>query len=109
MPPSSCLELLFETLRRRLSVESFDVSAVVIDHVIPPDPIQLCLLTVTQLVVIGRRPPIRRDIGGTLTDANWSTPLASPCSKMMKPGYEWCSAPINLNKAASCRPVICIP
>ena len=35
------LVLLFETFSRHISVESFGVSAVVIDHVVVSDPFQL--------------------------------------------------------------------
>lgn len=104
-----CLELWFEAFWGNLSVESFGICAVVIDHVILSDPIQLPHLGVTQLLVSPGSPPICRDIGGTLIDALCSTPLASPCSEMVESGHEWCAMPVCLNKPASCCPFVCVP
>jgi len=104
-----CLELWLEAFRRHLCIESFGVSAIIIDHVIVSDPIQLTQLSITQLLVCGRSPPIGRDIWRTLVDADCSIPLASPCSKIIQSSYEWCTTPICLNKSTSCCPIICIP
>jgi len=91
-----CLELWFKAFWRYLSVESFGVCAVVIDHVIVSDPIQLFQLGVGQLLVSSGSPPICRGIRGTLMDALCSTPLASPCSEMVESGREWCVIPVRL-------------
>lgn len=103
------LELCFETFRRDMSVESFGVCAVVIDHEILSDPIQQPHLGMIQLLVHRRVPPICWYIGGTLIDAHCPIPLASPCSEMIKTGLEWCTFPVGLDMPASGGPVVCIP
>jgi len=103
------LELCFEAFMRDVSVESFVIFAIVIGHEILLHPIQLPYLAITKLFVYWRCPPICFHVRGTLINACCSIPLASPCSEMMKPYFEWCIAPISFHKSASCCPVICIP
>ena len=91
-----CLELWFKAFWRHLSVESFGICAVVIDHVIVSDPIQLPQLGLSQLLVSSWSPPICRGIRGTLIDALCSSPLASPCSEMVESDCEWCVIPVRL-------------
>lgn len=103
------LKLCFVAFGRELSIESFVIIAIVIDHEILPHPNQLPYMAITQLFVYGRCPPICWYIRGTLINAHCSIPPASPCSEMMKPYLEWCTAPIGFHKSTSCCPVICIP
>lgn len=104
------LELCFGAFGRDLSVESFVICAVVIYHEVLSDPVQVANLSITQPLVYARSPPICWDIGGTLMNAHCPiTPLASPCPETIKPGLEWCTPPIGLDKPASSCPIVCIP
>lgn len=90
-------------------MESRCVFAVIIDHIVISDPLHLTTLTITQLAVYWRSPPVSRGLGGTLINADWSIPLASPCPKMAESGYKGCTIPIDFNKPTSSCPVISIP
>lgn len=88
-----------KTFSGKLSVEAFIVFAVVIDHVLVPDPVHLTPLSITELPVL--RPCIPPVVISTLIDANWSIPEASPCPEIAVPGNEWSTIPVNLIKATS--------
>ncbi|KAF7819788.1 Transmembrane protein 234 like [Senna tora] len=104
----SSLELIHGDLGLKKMGEFVNCN-VVIDHEIVSDPIQVPLLGITQLGVLEMSPPISRHVGGTVSDADGSIPLASPCSETMESGYEWCTTPVSLKKASSSCPVISIP
>ena len=103
------LELLFKTFRRHLSIESFSIFAVVIDHEVISDSLHLTNLATAQLAVSRGSPPVRWGSGGTLIDTHWPIPLASSCPKPTEAGNERCTFPVNLDQPASCCPIIRIP
>lgn len=103
------LKLLFKTFRWYLSIEPFSIFAVVIDHVVISYPLHLAQLVIAQLAVCKGCPPVSRVAGSTLTDADWSIPLASPCPKIAVSCYKGCTTPINLNSPTLSCPVISIP
>ncbi|KAL3532496.1 hypothetical protein ACH5RR_006017 [Cinchona calisaya] len=67
------------------------------------------LIFISKTVLCWRVSPAARRRQGTLADANWPVPCASPWSKIVDSGNEWCTTPVNLNKATSGCPVISIP
>ena len=79
------------------------------DHVVISDPMHQTLLSIAQLAVRGRGPPVGCISGGALADANLPVPLASPCPEIAVPRCEWRTVPVDLDAAALCRPVIGIP
>lgn len=90
-------------------MESLCIFAVIIDHIVISDPLHLTLLSITQLAVYWRSPPVSRGFGGTLINADWSIPLASPCPEMAESGYKGRTIPVDFNKPTSSCPVISIP
>ncbi|CAI0390106.1 unnamed protein product [Linum tenue] len=74
--------------RWHIAVESLEIVAVVVDHVIISHPLHLALLGRAQLFVCRRCPPVSWATDSTLGDAGRSIPLASPSSEIAVPGYE---------------------
>ena len=105
----SILELRLKTFRWYLSLEPLSVRAVVVDHVVIPDPLHFTQLGAAQLAVGGGCPPVSWGVGSTLIYANRSIPLASPCPKIAVSCNEGCDCPINLNSPTLSCPVISIP
>ena len=89
-----------KTFRRHLSIEPFCICAVIRNHVVISDPLQLTHLSIIQFVVHGRSPPVRIGIGGTLTNTNSSIPIASPWPKLCELSYESCIGPIDLDSSS---------
>lgn len=106
---STLLIELSRTLWRHLPIEPLSIFTVVIDHVVVSDPLHLPHLTVTQLAVYGRAPPVSCWSNGALGTANWPIPLACSRSELAEFSCERCTIPVYLHQPASSCPVICIP
>lgn len=103
------LKGLDKTLLWQLPVEPLSIFTVVVDHVVVSDPLHLPHLTVTQLAVCGRAPPISCGSEGALHNANWSIPFACSCPESAKSSSKWCAAPVYLYQSPSSRPIIRVP
>lgn len=86
-----CSVLWLGAFRSHMPVKPLIICAVVVDHVVISDPLEFPLLVPTQLLIDRGGPPISFVRIGTLVDAKWSIPLASPCIKLTQTSLERCT------------------
>jgi len=104
------LELRKRAFLGEVPIESFTITAVVIDHVVLLNPFHLAKLGRTQREEHRLSPPVSwPDLARATPHAVWVRAKASIVFVVPKACYEGCQGPVSLNPSTLGCPLICVP